>query len=203
MEEQPVTAEEYPDYFAQLRGLRARIAADLPLRSDMRILDLACGYGYFTVEVARRVPEGRVSAIDIQADSMARVRANAERSGLADRIDATAMDAASMSFPDGEFDMVVNFGGLEDIHMTRGRPGVRRTFHEVRRVLKPDGLFCSATMPPEAMETEAQKLEVAVYSYACQATWPSADEYRQMLAEAGLELVGYSSYYTRRKLTAD
>jgi ubiquinone/menaquinone biosynthesis C-methylase UbiE len=203
MEEKPVTVEEYPNYFAQLRGMRARIATDLPLRAGMRILDLACGYGYFTVEVARRAPDCRLCAIDILPGDVTHTRENAARAGLADRIDATVMDATSMSFVDGEFDMVVNFAGLEDIHMTRGRSGVQKTFHEVRRVLKPGGLFSFAAMPPEAMETEAQKLEVAVYSYACHATWLSADEYRRMVAAAGLELVGYSSYYTRKKLTAD
>jgi len=203
VEEKPVTPEEYPNYFAELGGIRARIAADLPLRAGMSILDLACGYGYFTIEVARRVPGSTVRAIDIHAGDIARARENAARSGLGDRIDATVMDATDMSFPDGEFDMVVNFAGLEDIHMTRGRSGVERAFHEVGRVLKHGNLFCFAAMPPETMETEAQKLEVAVYSYACHATWLSAAEYRQMLAEAGLELVGYSSYYTRRKLAAD
>jgi ubiquinone/menaquinone biosynthesis C-methylase UbiE len=203
VEEKPVTAEEYPNYFAELGGIRARIAADLPLRPGMQVLDLACGYGYFTVEVARRVPDGRVRAIDIQPDNVARARENAERSGLAGRIDATVMDAASMSFRDAKFEMAVSFGGLEDIHMTRGRSGVGRAFHEVKRVLKPGHLYCFAAMPPEAMETEAQKLEVAVYSYACRATWLSADEYRQMLAEAGLELLDDNSYYTGKRLTVE
>jgi len=203
MEEQPVAAEEYPNYFAELRGVRGRIAADLPLRSGMRLLDLACGYGYFTIEVARRAPDCGLCAIDILPGDVTHTRENAARAGLADRIDATVMDATSMSFADGEFGMVVNFAGLEDIHMTRGRSGVQRAFREIKRVLKPGGLFCYAAMPPEAMETEAQRLEVAVYSYACHATWLSAEEYRRMLAEAGLELVGYSSYYTRKKLTAD
>jgi len=203
MEEKPVAAREYPNYFAELAGIRARIAADLPLRAGMSILDLACGYGYFTVEVARRVPGGKVRAIDIQAGDVECARENAARSGLADRIDATVMDATSMSLRDGEFDMVVNFAGLEDIHMTRGRSGVQQAFREVRRVLKPGGLFCFAAMPPEAMETEAQRLEVAVFSYACQATWLSADDYLQMLDEVGCEFAGRTDYYTGRKLAAD
>ena len=113
------------------------------------------------------------------------------------------MDATSMTFPDESFDMVVNFLGLEDIHMTRGKEGVHKTFHEVSHILKPAGYFCFVAMPPEEMESDAQKLENEVFSYICGATWLSAKEYEEMLKETGLKLLMKKAYYTGKKLTPE
>lgn len=203
MNERYLTAGEYPSFFEKLGGIRRRIAADLPLKPGMHILDLACGHGYFAVEVCRRFLDLRITAIDILETDVGRTRANAAQRGLGREVEAIRMDATAMSFPDAYFDAVVNFGGLEDIHMTRGEAGVERAFKEVARVLKPERRFCFGVMPPEEMETEAQRLEVAVFSDVCGATWLSAAAYEEMLAGAGLGPVGKMVYRTGRKLTAD
>jgi len=113
------------------------------------------------------------------------------------------MDATGMNFGPEEFDMAVNFTGLEDIHMTRGKAGVEQTFQEVSRVLKPESFFCFVVTPPEEMETEAQRIEVALFSYICDATWLSAKEYERMLEKAGFMLVRKEKYYTGKKLTPE
>jgi hypothetical protein len=106
-----------------------------------------------------------------------------------------------MCFSNQSFDLVVNFLGLEDIHMTRGRAGVTRTFREVSRILRADGFFCFVAMPPERMDTEAQRTEVSLFSFACGATWLRADEYRSLLLNAGLQPLRDKDFRTGRKLT--
>ena len=108
-----------------------------------------------------------------------------------------------MSFSKEEFDMAIDFTGLEDIHMTRGKAGVLQTFHQVSRVIKSKSFFCFVVMPPEEMETQTQKIEVALFSYICDATWLSAKEYESMLEEAGLRLIRKKQYYTGKKLTPE
>lgn len=203
MTEQYVTREEYLTYFSKLNGLRERIVADLPLESDIKILDLATGYGYFTIEVAKREPGAEIIGIDISQSDVNVFRRNVKRLGLADQLKITKMDASCMDFPDACFDMVVNFMGLEDIHMTRGREGVEKTFVEVSRVLKPSGFFSFTVMPPEEMETEAQKIEVALFSYVCNCTWLASCEYEKMLEANGFGLLTKRSYYTGKKLTSE
>jgi len=201
--EEYVTDPEYRTYYPKLEGLRLRIAKDLPIKPGMRILDVATGSGFFAMEVARREGSLRITGIDIAASDIRNSKKNLKREGLADRVEVLQMDATKMSFPAGEFDMAVNFTGLEDIHMTRGKAGVEQTFHQVARVIKPEGTFCFVVMPPDEMESEAQRIEVALFSYICNATWLTGKEYESMLEKAGFILVRKKQYYTGKKLTAE
>jgi ubiquinone/menaquinone biosynthesis C-methylase UbiE len=203
MFEQYISAKEYPTYFSKLNGLRSGIASDLPTKLDMCILDLATGYGYFAIELAKRDHSLKIVGIDISQNDVLNARKNVEQLNLAERIEIIKMDATNMNFPNGHFDRVVNFLGLEDIYMTKGKSGVQKTFLEVNKVLKSNGYFCFVVMPPEEMETEAQKIEVALFSYICDATWLSAKEYEDMLEEAEFKLVRKRSYCTGKKLSPE
>jgi ubiquinone/menaquinone biosynthesis C-methylase UbiE len=203
MLEQYVSDAEYRNYYQKLNNLRSRIAAELPLRPDTCILDVATGPGLFASEVAKRHSSLRIIGVDICQDDARQARANLEKANLTSRVEILKMDATQMAFPAGRFDLAVNFLGLEDIHMTRGKTGVQRTFIEVSRVLKPGSNFCFVVMPPEEMETEAQEIEVALFSYICNATWLSAKEYETMAEKAGLKLIEKRSYYTGKKLSPE
>ena len=203
MTEQYVSDGEYAGYFQRLSGLRHRIADQLPLASGMRVLDVATGSGYFALEVAERHRGTHIVGIDVTAMGVAKARENARRRGLADRVQFVQMDASRMAFKPGSFDAAVNFLGLEDIHMTRGRDGLKRTFLEVSRVVHPGGGFSFVAMPPEEMDTQAQRLEVALYSYICDATWLSADEYEQMLDKGKFLLVRKKEFFAGKKLTKE
>lgn len=203
MIEEYVGNPEYETYFPKLNGLRQRIAEDLPIKPGMHILDVATGEAYFAMEIARLDSTLKVTGIEITQSGIRDSKKNIKREALSDRVKVAEMDATKMSFEPEEFDMAVNFAGLEDIHMTRGKAGVERTFHQVASVLKPSSLFCFAVMPPERMETEAQKIEVALFSYICNATWLSSADYERMLKSAGLALIRKQDYYTGKKLTAE
>jgi ubiquinone/menaquinone biosynthesis C-methylase UbiE len=55
------------------------------------------------------------------------------------RVTFTPMDACDLQFPDATFDFVFSFHALEHI------PDYERAIAEMRRVLKPDGLYCIGT----------------------------------------------------------
>ncbi len=203
MIEEYITNSEFETYYPKLSGLRPRIAKDLPIKPGVNILDVATGEAYFAMEIARLNSSLKVTGIEITQTGIRDSKKNIKREGLIDRVKVVEMDATRMSFDGEEFDMAVNFTGLEDIHMTRGKAGVEKTFHEVARVLKPDSYFCIVVMPPEEMETEAQKIEVALFSYICNATWLSISEYEGMLDKAGFIPVKRKTYYTGKKLTPE
>ncbi len=202
-EEQYLSNEQYKNYYKRLSNLRSEIAQDLPLRPKMCILDIATGYAYFAVEVAKHVSSVIVTGIDISLQDVSRAHNNIKQSCLLNRISIVSMDATGMGFHERAFDMAINFIGLEDIHMTRGKRGIQETFLEVNRVLKTDAYFCLVVMPVDEMETKAQKIEVALYSYICRATWLKRQEYIKMLEKAGFVLLREKSYKTGKKLTSE
>jgi len=201
--EQYVSNLEYQTYYQKLNNFRSRIASDLPIKPGMRILDVATGSGFFAMEVARCDSSLKITGIDISQSDIRNARKNLEKQSLQDRIEILEMDTTKMSFPREKFDMAINFTGLEDIHMTRGKAGVQQTFLEVNRVLKPDSYFCFVVMPPEEMETTAQKIEVALFSYICDATWLRTKEFEGILEEAKFKLIRKRSYYTGKKLSPE
>jgi ubiquinone/menaquinone biosynthesis C-methylase UbiE len=203
MIEKYLTDKEYETYFSSLNGLRRRIARVLPIKSGIYILDIATGYGFYSLEIAERGRNLKITGIDITKSNVENTKRDIEKRNFGEKIEVIQMDATEMGFPDKKFDMVVNFLGLEDIHMTRGKDGVQNTFNEANRVLKSDRFFCSVIMPTDEMETEAQRTEVALFSYICDATWLNYKEYEEMLARAKFKIVEKKHFFTGRKLTPD
>ncbi|MBD3287065.1 methyltransferase domain-containing protein [candidate division WOR-3 bacterium] len=201
MHEDYVSREEYCGYFGKLEGLRTKVAACLPLKPDTQILDIATGYGFFAFEISEREPSVKVVGIDISQSDVDAFNKRIESSGLGDRLSGLKMDVSEMSFSRERFDMVVNFLGLEDVHMTRGKQGIEDTFSEVARVVKSGGYLCFCVMPAEEAETEAQQLEIEVFSWLCSATWLPAADYEKMLTVNGFNLISRKTFYTGKKLT--
>jgi ubiquinone/menaquinone biosynthesis C-methylase UbiE len=200
MSEVFVSDREYPTYFTTLGGLREKIAESLPF-SQGNVLDVATGSAYFAAAVAKVRPRVKITAIDIGKLDTAKLVV--EKSGAAERVTLMNMDAAKMDFPPNSFDHAVNFLGLEDVHMTRGRKGVEDTFKEVHRVLKPGGTFSFTVMPSDRAETPAQALEVEVFSFICDATWLKEAEYVRIAESRGLVVQSKRVFKTGKKLTLE
>lgn len=195
-----VSDREYPTYFSTLGGLREKVAESLPF-SQGDILDVATGSGYFSAALARIRPKTRITAIDIGSFDIGKLVV--DKRGLADRVTFVNMDATRMDFPVNHFDHAVNFLGLEDIHMTRGRKGVEDTFREVYRVIKPGGTFSFTVMPADLAETAAQAMEIEVFSYICNATWLKEAEYTRIAESRGLVVQSRKVFKTGKKLTLE
>jgi ubiquinone/menaquinone biosynthesis C-methylase UbiE len=194
-----VSDEEYPSYFVKLEGMREEVAAELELAGD--VLDIATGSAFYAMALARKHTGVHVTAIDV-AD-LDTARENVDQAGLSSMVTLREMDATSLLFRDESFDHVVNFLGLEDIHMTRGRVGVEKAFMEAHRVLKPGGSLCFVAMPSDEPDTMAQRNEIEVFSWICDATWLTREEYLVLVTDAGLTLEYSKVFRTGKKLTAE
>jgi ubiquinone/menaquinone biosynthesis C-methylase UbiE len=193
-----VSDEESPTYFVTLEGMRETVSAELGnLTGD--VLDMATGSAYFAIALARKHPDIHVTAIDI--NDLETARENVNEGHLSDRITLREMDASSLRFQAESFDHVVNFLGREDIHMTRGREGVEEAFKEAHRVLRPGGSFCFVAMPSDEAETQAQRNEIEVFSWMCDATWLTRAERMDLISGSGLVLENSKVFRTGKKLT--
>ncbi len=96
---------------AVLRSHRWRTAGNsaaylLPhLRSGLDLLDVGCGPGTLTVDLASRVAPGRVLGVDTAADAVAAAQDHARDAGVTDISFATG-DFRSMGLAPGSFDVV-------------------------------------------------------------------------------------------------
>lgn len=114
------------------------VARRLALAPGDVVLDVACGHGNFTVELARRVgPQGLVVGLDISAAMLARAAARVRRAGLA-HVLLVRGDALALPFADGAFARVNCSGGLHQM------PDLARALAEMARVTTPGGRFAAS-----------------------------------------------------------
>ena len=107
------------------------LADRLRLQPGDAVLDVACGHGNFTVELARRVgPEGLVVGLDISAAMLARAARRVAREGLTNVL-LVRGDALALPVHDGAFAKVNCSGGLHQL------PDLPCAFAELARVAAP------------------------------------------------------------------
>jgi SAM-dependent methyltransferase len=102
-------------------------------RPGERVLDVGCGCGGSTLELARRVgPSGRVTGVDISAVMLARARARVAGASL-DNVELVLADAEVAALPRAVHDLVFSRFGL----MFFGDPA--RAFANLRESLRRGG----------------------------------------------------------------
>ncbi|MEU8264199.1 methyltransferase domain-containing protein [Micromonospora sp. NPDC048999] len=106
------------------------------LRPGMSLLDVGCGPGTITVDLATRVAAGRVTAAEITepALQLARAEASARRQ---ENIDFVVADVHSLDLPDDTFDVVHAHQVLQHV------ADPVRALTEMRRVCRPGGIIAA------------------------------------------------------------
>lgn len=76
-----------------------------PLAREQRILDIGCGSGAQTIDLARAT-RARIVAVDIHPPFVARPEKRAAEFGFGQRIRTRVGDMTALRFPDGSFDVL-------------------------------------------------------------------------------------------------
>ena len=103
----------------------------LPQMDRPRILDIGCGSGVPTMELAR-ISQGKIMGIDIDQPALDKFTRRIKEAGLTDRIQAISCSMFDMDFPDASFDIIWSEGSIYAI-------GFKRGLREWKRILKPGG----------------------------------------------------------------
>jgi SAM-dependent methyltransferase len=126
-----------PESFARVEAYRQRMQPwmDETFRWErfqgLRVLEIGVGLGTDHLWLGRAGAD--LSGIDLTPRCVELTAKRCEQEKL--KTDLQVMDAEQLAFPDDSFDVVYSFGVLHHI------PSTERAFREVRRVLRPGGLF--------------------------------------------------------------
>ncbi|MCM1975583.1 MULTISPECIES: methyltransferase domain-containing protein [Streptomyces] len=114
------------------------------LKPRMRILDIGCGPGTITADLAALVTDGHVTGVDRAPAVLAQARATAAQRGL-DNVDFAVADVHALDFEDDTFDVVHAHQVLQHVGDPVG------ALREMKRVTRPGGIVAARDSDYAAM----------------------------------------------------
>jgi SAM-dependent methyltransferase len=124
---------EHQLFFDQgLQHYEHHLLGAMDVRPDDRVLDIGCGNGQTTLDVAARVPSGRVLGVDLSSRMLDRARRRAAEAGLTN-VSFLQADVQIHPFPPAGLDLAVSRAGA----MFFGDPVA--AFSNVARALRSGG----------------------------------------------------------------
>jgi ubiquinone/menaquinone biosynthesis C-methylase UbiE len=105
----------------------------LPELEKPRILDIGCGSGVPTMELAK-LSDGEIIGIDIDQDLLDQLSRKIEQEGLTNRVKAIKCSLLDIKFPDNSFDIIWAEGSITTL-------GVEKSLRGWNRLLKPKGFL--------------------------------------------------------------
>lgn len=114
------------------------------VKPHMRVLDIGCGPGTITADLAALVPDGHVTGVDHAPGILDQARATAAERGL-DNVEFAVADVHALDYPDDSFCVVHAHQVLQHV----GDPV--RALSEMRRVCAPGGIVAARDADYSAM----------------------------------------------------
>ncbi|HEX6942529.1 MAG TPA: class I SAM-dependent methyltransferase [Gemmatimonadaceae bacterium] len=122
-----------------------------PLTGSQHILDIGCGSGAQTIDIARATP-ARIVAVDNHAPFVSQLASRATQLGFADRIEVQIGDMNDLQFPDGSFDVVWSEGAIFIIGFAKGLTSWRRLLAPGGHMVVSDFCWLKENPPAELYE---------------------------------------------------
>lgn len=179
---------EYEGVAALQQWLADQSLAALTLAGTEHVLDVGCGNGKVTAEIAARLPGGTVFGVDPSHDMIAFAR----RTHMAPNLSFDVADARTLSFGD-RFDLVVSFNALHWVHEQHA------ALRAIHAALRPDG----RALLQMVSRGERKPLEDVIEEVCASPTWSASfvghrpphvhftpDEYREEAEGAGFRVEG-------------
>ncbi|MFF8919235.1 methyltransferase domain-containing protein [Streptomyces sp. NPDC015032] len=170
-----------------LRSHRWRTAANSAaylideLRPGMTVLDVGCGPGTITADLAALVAPGRVTAVDTTREILALAAEVTVERGL-DNVGFAIADVHALDFPDDSFDVVHAHQVLQHV----GDPV--QALREMRRVCRPGGIVAARDSDYAAMtwypEVPGMNAWQELYGRVARANGGEPDAGRRLLSWA-------------------
>lgn len=160
--------------------VRDALLEELEPSKGERILDVGCGTGDTTLEIAKKVePDGKVIGIDLSPEGIAKAKEKAVEAGLSNIVEFRVADAEKLPFEDESFDAVISECV---VCLTVDKQHV---LNEKARVLKPGGRIVMHDVVSEAALPDTVRSDPELYC-GCVGGAVRKDDYIKMLKKASL-----------------
>ncbi len=163
-----------------------------------RILDLGCGTGTLTIELAKRYPHSYICGLDIAPGMITVAQQKALEAGN-EQIEFLLGDMEYPPFPDESFDLVISNASFQWIdHLPE-------LFTKIYGMLRPEGSFLFTTFGEHSLkELRSSCTHALGKKYVHEQTFPSPKDITRHLGSAGFEhrsvtAKTYERYYSTLK----
>lgn len=170
---------------------------DLP--QSPRILDIGCGPGGQTLDLAQAVPDAEITAFDLHAAFVAQLEARAKDLGLTNRIHAHVADMTAIPAEFGTFDLIWCEGAAYNMGVPEALAAWPKLLNPGGKVAFSEVVWLSENGPDDA-PPELQKFWNDEYP-----VMQTVSGCRQWVRDAGYEVLGdfvlpdaawWTHYYT-------
>jgi ubiquinone/menaquinone biosynthesis C-methylase UbiE len=176
------------------------LADCLALRGDEQVLDVATGTGSAALALSRRLPRGRITAVDFSAGMLAQAAAKAAACG-ADNVRFVEMDMQSLAFPAAEFDAATCAFGIFFVE------DMTEQLRHIADQVRPGGTIAVCSFYEDAFLPLSDLFLARMARYGVEApplSWKriaDEDKAKALFASAGLEQIDVQrksvGYYLR------
>jgi trans-aconitate 2-methyltransferase len=184
-------ASEYTRISDLQRSMAEEVLALLEIKGDERILDIGCGNGKTTGEIAARVPRGSVVGVDFSSNMVD--FANSQYAASHTNLEFQVADARQLPFT-SEFNLVVSLNALHWV------PEQELALKSIHAALKPEGRAHLRLVPKG--EHHGERLEDVLEDTRLSSRWERYfeafhDPYLQLTAQQYAELAAKSGFEVR------
>lgn len=134
------------------------VAGRLPVKPDAHVLEIGPGSGYYSVEVAKRIPQGQLTLLDIQPAMLEKTADKLRAAGISN-FETQPADGGALPFENDSFDaifMVTVFGEIE---------GRESFLSEAARVLRKGGVLSITEHHPDPDFESAEAIAGCLEAY--------------------------------------
>ena len=130
----------------------ADVIDGLGLTGSEHVLEVGPGPGFYSVEIARRLTDGRLDLFDIQPEMLEKARHELEKAGFRDVGFTSGQAGEGFPYPDNSFDVAFLAAVIGEV------PDKRACIRSLGRVLKPGGRLVFDERFPDPDRVGVQEL---------------------------------------------
>ncbi len=180
----------------------------IPVRNEMKLLDLASGSGDIVISIAKKLKDknfsGNLIASDINAHMLEQAKDKIIDENISGNINFNIVNAEEIPYPDNHFDFVTISFGIRNV------TNIQAALNEIYRVLKPGGKFIclefsdvnseiikkiydfySFNIIPKIGKIIAKDEDSYQYLVESIRVFPKAEDFKKMQEIAGFENTSY------------